>query len=353
MTQIKPCLREARGRRMKTVGGDLSPIVVYYYYDFTDSDYFCRELERRFRVSGHTRPIEFINWNCYKTLPGRDGDIFIYDAIAMSALVHEGFLHRLPDVIDTSDMFGWTIDKSKVRKKTYGIPLMICANTLICRREDDRNIRNIMQLHESVAIPVRTMLMYYYLQAFCNYQDKSEKPSAVLRHLTELIGGQSFLDQSTLLDYDGAGRFMRGECRYLLGFTESLRLLEPGDYVLRFANFSDNEDDQMPLFMVDFASLGNHVREEKLLDCLDLLEIMADSQFSYDLCMQEGKLQYMLPACKSVYARLAEADALYAQLYERLLSEENGVFRYGPRFYEDFYSKSDDMLKKLMEETAP
>ena len=325
-----------------------SPIVIYCYYDFTDANYFCRELERRFRESGHTRPVIFHNWNCYQDLPGRDGDIFIYDAIAMSALVNKGFLHRLPEIIDTGDMFGWTIDKSKVRKKTYGIPLMLCANTLICRKEDDRNIRNIMQLQDSIAIPLRSMLMYYYLQAFCNFQDKPEKGTALLAHLKNLIGGESLLDRSTLADYDGAGRFNRGECKYLLGFTETLRLLEPGDYVVRFANFSDNEEDQMPLFMVDYASLGNHVREEKLLDCLDLLEIMTDPEFSYALCMQEGKLQYMLPACKSVYPRLAASDPLYDRLYEMLLPEENGVFRYGPHFYEDFYNINDDLLKKLI-----
>ena len=327
----------------------ISPIVIYCYYDFADTGYFCQELERRFRMSGHTRPVKFINWNSYRSLPGRDGDIFIYDAIAMSALVDKGFLHQLPEIIDTGDMFSWTIDKSKVRKKTYGIPLMICANTLFCRKEDDRNIKNIMQLHDSMAIPLRSMLFYYYLQAFCNYQDKSEKVSAVLAHLKDLMGGEALLDRSTLADYDGIGRFNRGECKYLLGFTESLRLLEPGDYILNFANFSDNEEDQMPLFMVDYASLGNHVREEKLLDCLDLLESMADPDFSYALCMQEGKLQYMLPACKSVYPRLAASDSLYDRLYQMLLPEENGVFRYGPQFYEVFYNISDGMLKKLME----
>ena len=327
---------------------DSSPIVIYYYFDLTDTDHFCRSLEQRFHESGHERRIEFKNWNCYDAPPGRDGDIFIYDAIALSSLADKGYLHRLPEVIDTEDMFGWTIEKSKFRKKTYGIPLMICANTLFCRREDDRGISNIMELNENVAIPMRTMLLFYYLQAFCNYQDGSGGHK-MLEHLTDLMGGREFLDRSSLGDYDGIRRFNEGECRYLMGFTESMRLFDPGDYVVRFSNFSDNEEDQMPLFMVDYASLGNNVREEKLLDCLDLLEILADSQFIYDLCAPEGKLQYMLPACKSVYQRLAEMDPLYDQLYEMLLPEENGVFRYGISFYEDFYKKSDAMLKSLME----
>ena len=324
-----------------------SPIVLYYYYDLTDTDRFCRLLKQQFRASGHTRGIRFVNWNCYKELPGRDGDLFIYDGVAMSALVDKGFLHQLPDVIDVHDMFSWTIDKGKVRQKTYGVPLMVCANALICRREDDRNIRSIMDLHEPVAIPLRSMVMYYYLQAFCNYQNEPDKCARIIRHLIELIGGGDSVDRSSLSDYDGIRRFNQGECRYFLGFTESMRLFKPDDYVVRFANFSGYEEDQMPLFMVDYASLGKHVQEEKLLDCLDLLEMMADPQFIRKLCVQEGKLQYMLPACRSVYAELSELDPLYNTLFRMLLPEENGVFRYGARFYEDFYKRGNALLDRL------
>ena len=326
------------------IGAAESPIVMYYYFDLTDTDWFCKLLKQRFRASVHTREIEFVNWNCYKELPGRDGDLFIYDAVAMSALVDKGFLHQLPDIIDMDDMFGWTIEKSKVRQKTYGIPLMICSNALICRREDDRNIRSIMDLHEPVAIPLHSMMMYYYLQAFCNYQNEPDKCARIIKHLAELSGSGDSVNRSSLADYDGVRRFNQGECRYFLGFTENIRLFRPDDYVVRFANFSEHEEDQMPLFMVDYASLGKNVREEKLLDCLDLLEIMADPQFIHELCVQEGQLQYMLPACKSLYAELSNLDPLYNALFRMLLSEENGVFRYGPRFYEDFYNRGNALL---------
>ena len=324
---------------------DNTPVRIYYYYDFTDTVHFCRRLEQRFRETGHERPLEFINWNCYKEPPGRDGDIFISDAIALSALVDKGYLHQLPEIIDTSDMFTWTIDKSKVKQKTYGVPLMICANTLICRKKDDDHIKNIFDLHERTAIPLKTMLMYYYIQAFCNYQNDSVH--RVFEHLAELMGGRENLAGSTLEEYDGVRRFRSGECKYFLGFTESLSLFEKDDYIVRFANFSENPEDQMPLFMVDYASLSNNVREEKLLDCLDLLEIMTDKEFIFDLCVQEGRLQYMLPSCMRVYGRLAEMDPVYDQLYQQLLPEENGVFRYKKSFYEEFYRKSDELLESL------
>ena len=222
---------------------------------------------------------------------------------------------------------------------------MICANTLICRKKDDRNIKNIFDLHERTAIPLKSMLMYYYIQAFCNYQNDSVHRT--FEHLIKLMGGREYLAGSSLNEYDGVRRFRSEECRYFLGFTESLRLFEPDDYIVRFANFSENPEDQMPLFMVDYASLGNNVREEKLLDCLDLLEIMTDKEFIFDLCVQEGRLQYMLPSCMRVYGRLAEMDPVYDQLYQQLLPEENGVFRYKKSFYEEFYRKSDELLESL------
>ena len=333
-------------RRDGTAGGDDSPLVIDYYYDFTDTDAFCRLLEERFRAAGHDRPIEFVNWNCYLEPPGRDADLLIYDAVAMTALADKGFMRPLPDLIDTSDMFAWTIDKGLVRRKRWGVPLMVCANALICRREDDRDIRNIMDLREPIAVPLRTMLMYYYLQAFCNYQDRSDRYLEVMRHLMRLMGVEP--ESSTLEAYDGVGRFNRRECRYFLGFTESLREFSPGDYVVRFANFSEHDEDQMPLFMVDYASLGSRVRGDRLLDCLDLLEIMADPGFVFDVCTAGGRLQYMLPACRSVYPKLARLDPLYDALYQMLLPEENGVFRYGPRFYEEFYQKSEGLLERLI-----
>ena len=329
------------------MGGEDSPVTIYYYYDFPDTDLFCALLEKRFRETGHSRPLRFLKWNCYKEEPGRDGDLFIYDSVAMSALADKGYLHQLPDVINTDDMFSWIIDKSKVQKKTYGIPIMLCANVLICRRQDDLNIRCVMDLHEPAAIPLRSMLMYYYLRAFCNFQDQSGKCLEVMLHLTDLMGENTDLEKTALSDYDGIRKFNEGECRYFLGFTESLRLLKPDDYVVRLANFSDYEEDQMPLFAADYASMGNHVAKEKLLDCLDLLEIMSDADFTYELCTANGELQYMLPACRSVYPRLAKLDPLYGRLYEMVSQEENGVFRYGVKFYEEFYAKSDAMLEML------
>ena len=84
---------------------DLSPIVFYYFFDFSNAEAFCRLLSRRFRESGHKREIEFRCWNCYHEEPDRNGDLFCYDALVLSALVANNVIRELPDIIDTGNIF--------------------------------------------------------------------------------------------------------------------------------------------------------------------------------------------------------------------------------------------------------
>ena len=44
----------------------------------------------------------------------------------------------------------------------------------------------------------------------------------------------------------------------------------------------------------------------------------------------------MLPADKTLYPVFAELDPVYEQLYDMVSDENNGIFRYGSNFYEEF-----------------
>ena len=86
---------------------------------------------------------------------------------------------------------------------------MLCANVLICRQKDYIPVHIIMELNENVAIPLRSMLMFYFVQAVC--ENLSLKKSIrVMDHLLDLIGGRDFLEKSGMTDYDGINRFSRG-----------------------------------------------------------------------------------------------------------------------------------------------
>jgi len=332
----------------KTTGNDqLSPII-FYYDELDGMEYLWPRLEDRFRQTGHTRPILFREYDCYKELPGTDGDLYTFDGIVLSALVDKGFLRSLPKAVSFERVFPWAMEKSKIRQRSYGVPFMLCANALICRQKDDPHVNNIMELNENVAIPLRSMLMFYFVQAVC--ENLSLKKSfRVMEHLLDLIGGKDFLEKSGTDDYDGVNRFNRGECRYLLSFMEYLYDLEKDDYMVSFVNFSDKEESRSPHFLTDFVSVGKHVPKEKLKDCLDLIDILISEEFIFELCIPDGELQYLLPADRCVFQRLAEIDPIYRRLYDRVNSEKNSVLRYGKHFYENFYSGRDILLHLLWE----
>ena len=71
---------------------DDSPIIFYTFEYLSDSARFHTLLEERFRNTGHTRRIEFRPWDCYHEIPDTDGDIYVYDACTMSALVDKGII---------------------------------------------------------------------------------------------------------------------------------------------------------------------------------------------------------------------------------------------------------------------
>ena len=333
---------------IKNTSKDDSPIIFYYYFDLSDPIDHCNKLKERFIKSGHTREIEFRSWDCYSDRPGKDGDIYCYDAFVLSTLVDEEYIRQLPDIIDTSKVFPNILERSSIRGKIYGIPIMSCANVVICREEDDFDIKNVFDLPKGSAIPMQSMIMTYYLYAIANYQSSGNEVIKAIKYMRSLISDEHY-SKSRFKYYDGIKRFDEGECKYLLGFTEDIRHLKKRKYKVHLLNMSDSHTNDMPLLPTDFASIGKHVREEKLLDCIDLLEILSDSDFIYDSCFSDGKLQYMLPSDKTLYPRLAETDPIYNDFFELMNNENNGILRFGKHFYEKYLDKQNELLKILNE----
>ena len=322
--------------------------LVIYYCSYIGTEAYRALLEERFRQTGHDRPLVFREWNCYKDIPEEDGDLYIYDGVAMPALADKGFLRPVADETPTDGVFDWVIDDSRINGKLYGVPVMLCANSLVCRKKDGIHARNIMEIDEEVAIPLRSMLLYYCIQTVLNNRTPQESVK-VMEHLLDLIGGRDRLAESDFDDYDGSGRFARGECRLLLCFTENIHDLPKDDYTVSFADFSEDGRVSRQLFMSDFASVGKNAAEDKLQDCLDLINIMADEKFIYEVCTQEGEFQYFLPANRNTFMRLSGEDHLYDELFRSIESEENGLLLYGKNYYEDFTIQKNVLLQFLWE----
>lgn len=337
---------------------DKSPIIFYQYFDTTDTDYFARHVRKLFKETGHDREIEFRIWNCYNDLPGYDGDIFSYDCISLSALVDKGFLRELPDIVNKSGVFEWALNTTRYHKKLYGLPFITCFSALICREKDYKPINNIYDIKEPIATPLKSLLPNYYLLSYCNEQREKNDDSRlnemaveIVKKIFELMGGNDALDKSRLTNFDGIERFNSGEIKYLIGFSEFLRLLKHDEYVIELANFSKKDQVEVPLFYTDVLSIGKNTKEEKLLDCIDLIEIITSAKFEYEICTAQGILSYMLPINSLAYPKLIEQDSIYQKLFDIVSNENNCVSRFGEDYYEEFPRIERALLKALESET--
>lgn len=95
------------------------------------------------------------------------------------------------------------------------------------------------------------------------------------------------------------------------------------------------------------VALGIDAREETLLDCIDLMEILSSPDYEQTLCWQDGALNYMLPANRDAYPPLIAQDPLYTQLLEVAASPNNVAFRAGAAYYEQMEQLNDTLLKRM------
>lgn len=323
------------------IKNDDSPIVFYQYFDTTDTGFFQKKVLERFRATGHDRPVEFRVWNCYNDQPGTDGDLFSYDCICLNALSDKGYLRQLPEIIGTDGIFQWMLDTTRYKRNLYSLPFLTCYNAVICRKKDFHGINNVYDIKGKIVTPLRSMLAYYYLISFAGYQGEkfdpvtlSKNAVGVIEMLARLMGGKQEVERSAFGTFDGAEKFNSGEADYFIGFTENLRNLKKDDYCVIPANFSDKKQIDVPLFSTDVLSVGKNTEAEKLLDCIDLIEIMTDPEFEYSICAPDGNLSYMLPANEASYKKLIEKDTVYKTLFDTVSREDNCVFRFSKDYYE-------------------
>jgi len=334
---------------------DNSPIIFYQYFATTDLDYFKQLLVKRFRETGHTRDIEFRTWVCDDDKPETDGDIYCYDAFCLKHLVDNDVIQQLPEIIDTSDVFPWVIDTTKVNQKTYGFPWLLCFDALITRRKDSENWDSEENLQDKIIFPLGTYApLYFYIMSALNMEktpvpddeDITERQAyKTIKHFGELTGN---LKQALVYHYhddEVIEAFSSGKKKYIAHFPEIVSSFPDDDYVVKHLNMNYPREDDTKIYYVDFVSVGKNVKEEKLLDCLDIMEIICSPDFIYDICTPNGKPSYMCPALKSLYPKLAKLGAFYNELYNVVKDENNCTVR----FKGDYYSTLAIFTKQILD----
>ena len=329
-------------------------IRIYIFYELNTSQ-FRETLINEFRSAGHQRTIEFIDWNCFGAPPEADGDLYIYDASIISYLADNGYIRELADIVDASELFPWLRNTIKHKKKNYAFPYIVCCDTIICRQEDDLGIENIFSLPEPISAPLASTIAHYYYNIRCNRQNddgpmedqKWLQMKTDLELLVKKIGGKDKLKTAKLSNGFGIEEFNNKEVKYYVGFAETLQFLVPDHYIIRKAHFTDSSADNIRLMYVNVISLGSNVNADRLLDCMDIIEMMTTSDFEYMLCCPDGKPNYLLPANMKSYDKLIKADALYSQLYDIAADERNFTFR-TKNYYETVANIKNELLRMLL-----
>lgn len=339
---------------VKTMNSDKSPIIFYQYFATTDLEYFKERLVKRFRETGHDREIEFRVWVCDDDVPEKDGDIYCYDAFVLRFLAENGYIQQLPDIIDTSDVFPWVIETSKVNNKTFGFPWMLCFDSLICRKKDYKENYSDEDLQDKIVIPLGTYYtLYFYMVSgllmealpFADGEDITKRKAfAVVKHLAELTGDAKKTMERHYKDEETLDLFKSGEKKYITHFPEIVSSFPEDEYAISHLRFTDDPE-EIPLYYVDFVSIGKNVREEKLLDCLDLIEIICSEEFIFDLCAPGGKPSYMCPPLKALYPKLAKLGSFYNDIYDVVKNPNNCTLRYKAVYY--------DVLKEIIDKVGP
>lgn len=176
--------------------------IVFYLYNVFNSEEIRQLLVDRFRSSGHSRRIDFINWDCLNEKPPRGGDLYVFDSVILSHMCATSHIRRMPDIIDTDGNFQWALDTTKYQNANYGLPLMLCADVIISPREKDKGASNILELDGKVSIPMKSLVSNYYLGYKINMDQTAEKnaegAAAALEKMCRMIGGASELPKARL-----------------------------------------------------------------------------------------------------------------------------------------------------------
>ena len=325
--------------------------IVFYLYNAFNSEEVRQLLIDKFRSSGHCRRIDFIDWDCLNEKPPRGGDLYIFDSVVLSHMCANSYIRKMPEINDKEGIFQWALDTTKYKNANYGVSLMLCADVIISTRQKDKGTANILELDGKVAVPMKSLVSNYYLGYKINMDQTAEKnaksAAAAMEKMCRMIGGASELPKARVSKNYGIAEFDRGEVDHYVGFTEALRFFHPDDYVVRKTRYSSQAGDEISFLYVNMIALGRDVREEKLLDCMDMMEIIASPEFEHALCRQGGRLNYMLPANEQAYPSLIEEDPIYTQLLEIAASPNNFAFRSGEDYYDTTEQMSDQLLQLL------
>lgn len=298
--------------------------------------------------------LNFVEWDCYSGTVPDDLDVFVFDTVCLDTYVKNGFLLPLDreDIADADDLIPAFLEGSLADGTVYAVPQMLCTDLLYTRKDDTDllDVKSIAELYgilEDGELLIEksgtTTEICRYLQAvmdsrqgwtdsFPPLEEGSLSDEAVLS--LEWVDGMWEAQEETAREDTGlyfyAKRFAEGSGRACIGFTEAMSAMGSAAEETEFRLVSMTDDENIPVFFMDAASVNAKIADEKKTAAVDLLNMITGKDFMKRVCENEGKPRYILASRYSVYYALSEDYPIYAALRDIVTVPDARVFRIAP-----------------------
>ena len=321
---------------LASCGKNTVDTLTYAVYPYISGvDQYCEIIEKRWAEIEPDIKLVRAEWDCYEGGSPDGIDVIMYDAVMQELLIENEWIRPIDkkEIKKSEDIFPFALEGLTVDGRLYGIPVFLCGNFLIYDREctelaEAEHLTDLSGESEILVINSKFSLNRpQYIHEVLADTLSEANPSAgddvdsVMALVDKLAvdAHESDDDTQVALAYDsGAGKGY-------IGFSESMRFLSKrmSGTSIKTISFSDRED--LPRLYVDAVAVNSKVTGQRYDKCIELMNVIADSDVLSSISVQNGSPQYLLLARNTPYETLIKSFPLYEQLEKLVLNEKNKV----------------------------
>ena len=124
-----------------------------------------------------------------------------------------------------------------------------------------------------------------------------------------------------------------------VGYAETLRFLDKRLDKTEVKQISIGKNDNIPLFYCDMAGISADVPDDRTGLCMDLIEIMTDTEVMKRVSVKEDSPQYLMFSKTSFYDDMEKEYPMYTKLKKIADNGNNRLFRAYGSFMEDTFGE--------------
>lgn len=340
-TRAIPAAAEGKGR------------VTYSVYPYLpDAHYYAEVLEAEWSERHPDVRLEYVPYDCYFGGRPEGIDVIMYDVIMERAFVEKGYLRPLDvrDRIDTGDYYPFTLEKAAGYAENYGVPVFLCCDLLIYDG-NNRELSAAEDIFDVAASESKALISFaaygdhvYLLDAAVDMtQDAQVIQSKDRLGGIDVAASKAALAAAAIGEYtdtDGnalAALYDAGVADGYIGYAETLRFLEHRLEDTEVKQISVGKSANIPLFYCDMAGISADVPDARIGLCMDLIEIMTDTEVMQRVSVKDGAPQYLMFPRVSFYEAMQNEYPMYAKLRTVAENPDNRLFRAYGSFMEETY----------------